>query len=139
MMVWVGMPADGISLPLKRGDFGTSRWPAWRLGYINSATGRRGHDRWPSDRHATEKCDELAARHSITSSAPASSVGGISQAERFRRLEVWSPARSRQQAAKVFLSLHFLFQDLTQYQEWYWPNSNPNSQPLCVGFLQSRS
>jgi hypothetical protein len=42
-------------------------------------------------------------------------------------------------AAKAFLSLHFLFQDLTQYQERYWPNSDPNSQPLCVGFLQSRS
>jgi len=42
-------------------------------------------------------------------------------------------------AAKVFLSLHFLFQDLTQYQERYWPNTNPNSQSLCVGFLQSRS
>jgi hypothetical protein len=41
--------------------------------------------------------------------------------------------------AKVFLSLHFLFQDLTQYQERYWPNTDPNSQPLCVGFLQSRS
>jgi hypothetical protein len=37
------------------------------------------------------------------------------------------------------LSLHFLFQDLTQYQECYWPNTDPNSQPLCVGFLQSRS
>jgi hypothetical protein len=42
-------------------------------------------------------------------------------------------------AAKAFLSLHFLFQDLTQYQERYWPNTDPNSQPLCVGFLQSRS
>jgi len=42
-------------------------------------------------------------------------------------------------AAKVFLSLHFLFQDFTQYQERYWPNTDPNSQSLCVGFLQSRS
>src|SRR5260370_7931747 len=42
-------------------------------------------------------------------------------------------------AASAFLSLHFLFQDLTQYQECYWPNTGPNSQPLCVGFLQSRS
>ena len=33
----------------------------------------------------------------------------------------------------------FLFQNLTQYQECYWPNTDPNSQPLCVGFLQSRS
>jgi len=45
----------------------------------------------------------------------------------------------RQHAARAFLSLHFLFQDLTQYQECYWPNTDPNSQPLCVGFLQSRS
>jgi hypothetical protein len=37
------------------------------------------------------------------------------------------------------LSPHFRFQDLTQYQERYWPNTDPNSQPLCVGFLQSRS
>jgi hypothetical protein len=35
------MPADGISLPPK-GDFGTSRGAARRLGYINGATGRKG-------------------------------------------------------------------------------------------------
>jgi len=33
----------------------------------------------------------------------------------------------------------FSFQDLTQYQECYWPKPTQNSQPLCVGFLQSRS
>jgi hypothetical protein len=38
------MPADGISLPPKR-DFGTSRWGGSKLGYINGATGGRGHDR----------------------------------------------------------------------------------------------
>ena len=37
-----GMPADGISLPPTRGDFGTSRWAARRLGYINGTTGRKG-------------------------------------------------------------------------------------------------
>ncbi len=30
--------------------------------------------------------------------------------------------------AKVFLSLHFLFQDLTQYQERYWPNTEPRER-----------
>jgi uncharacterized protein len=39
-----GMPADGISLPPKKGDFGTSRGAARTLGYINGATGRKGHD-----------------------------------------------------------------------------------------------
>ena len=39
----------------------------------------------------------------------------------------------------VFLFLHFLFKDLTQNQERYWPNSDPNSQPLCMGLLQGRS
>ncbi|MGB7833128.1 MAG: tripartite tricarboxylate transporter substrate-binding protein, partial [Xanthobacteraceae bacterium] len=39
------MPADGISLPPKK-DFGTSRGAARRLGYINSTTGRKGHDRF---------------------------------------------------------------------------------------------
>jgi hypothetical protein len=44
-----GMPADGINLPPKKGDFGTSRGAARRLGYINHATGRKGHDRlWPA-------------------------------------------------------------------------------------------
>src|SRR5262245_4705237 len=38
------MPADGIGLPPKR-DFGTSRWAARRLGYINQMAGRKGHDR----------------------------------------------------------------------------------------------
>lgn len=45
---------------------------------------------------------------------------------------------ARQQRDRV-LSLHFLFQDLTQYQERYRPNTDPNSQPLCVGFLHSSS
>ena len=37
-----GMPADGISLPPKKGDFGTSSaGPARRLGYINQVTGRK--------------------------------------------------------------------------------------------------
>src|SRR6266540_4277587 len=41
-----GMPADGISLPLKRGDFGTSRWGRLEgLGYINHAIDGREHDR----------------------------------------------------------------------------------------------
>jgi len=38
------MPADGISPP-RKGDFGTSRRAAWRSGYINNSTGRKGHDR----------------------------------------------------------------------------------------------
>jgi len=33
------------------------------------------------------------------------------------------------------LSLHFLFNDRTQYQKSYWPNTYPNSQPLCMSFL----
>src|SRR5262249_9962285 len=36
-----GMPADGISLPQK-GDFGTSRWAARKLFYINHAPSRTG-------------------------------------------------------------------------------------------------
>ena len=40
---------------------------------------------------------------------------------------------------RCFLSLHFLFNDMTQYQERYWPNTYPNSQPLCVSLLQGRS
>jgi hypothetical protein len=35
------MPADGISLPLKKEDLGTSR-AARRLGYIDHAIGRKG-------------------------------------------------------------------------------------------------
>ena len=35
------MPADGISLPQK-GDFGTSRWAARKLSYINHAPSRTG-------------------------------------------------------------------------------------------------
>lgn len=37
------------------------------------------------------------------------------------------------------LSLHFLFNDKAQYQKRYWPNSYPNSQPLCMSFLEDRS
>ena len=37
------------------------------------------------------------------------------------------------------LSLHFLFNDKAQNQKRYWPNSYPNSQPLCMSFLQNRS
>ena len=37
-----GTPADGISLPPKEGDFGTSRWAARRLGYINGVAGWKG-------------------------------------------------------------------------------------------------
>ena len=38
--------------------------------------------------------------------------------------------------AKVFLIfLNFPFKDLTQNQECYWPNSDPKSQPLCMGLL----
>ncbi len=33
------------------------------------------------------------------------------------------------------LSLHFLFNDIAQYQKSYWPNTYPNSQPLCMSFL----
>ncbi len=33
------------------------------------------------------------------------------------------------------LSLHFLFNDMAQYQKSYWPNTYPNSQPLCMSFL----
>jgi len=40
------MPADGISLPQTKGNFGTSRWAARRLGYINLVTRRKGHDRY---------------------------------------------------------------------------------------------
>ena len=45
----------------------------------------------------------------------------------------------KKQAHNMFLPLHFLFKDLTQYQECYWPNSDPNSQPLCMSLFQSRS
>ena len=37
-----GMPADGISLPQTKGNFGPSRWAARGLGYINHAAGRKG-------------------------------------------------------------------------------------------------
>jgi len=37
-----GIPADGISLPQTKGNFGTSRWAARRLGYINLVTRRKG-------------------------------------------------------------------------------------------------
>ncbi len=33
------------------------------------------------------------------------------------------------------LSLHFFFNDIAQYQKSYWPNTYPNSQPLCMSFL----
>jgi len=36
------MPADSISLPQTKGNFGTSRWAARRLGYINLVTRRKG-------------------------------------------------------------------------------------------------
>jgi hypothetical protein len=36
------------------------------------------------------------------------------------------------------LFLH-LFNDKAQYQKRYWPNSYPNSQPLCMSFLKDRS
>ena len=36
------------------------------------------------------------------------------------------------------LSLRFLTKDMAQYQKSYWPNANPNSQPLCMSFLQDR-
>jgi hypothetical protein len=36
------MPADGISLPPKRWDFGTSRWAGSKIGYINDGLGERG-------------------------------------------------------------------------------------------------
>src|SRR5215813_9414054 len=37
-----------------------------------------------------------------------------------------------------FLFLHFPFNDLTQNQQCYWPNSDPKSQPLRMSLLQSR-
>jgi hypothetical protein len=37
-----GMPADGISMPPKKGDFGMSRWAGSKVGYINHATERKG-------------------------------------------------------------------------------------------------
>jgi hypothetical protein len=40
-----GMPADSITLPPKKGDFGTSCWAARTSDYINGATGRKGRDR----------------------------------------------------------------------------------------------
>src|SRR5262245_10162132 len=44
-----GMPADGISMPTKKGTSACPAGPARRLGYINHATGGRGHDRlWPT-------------------------------------------------------------------------------------------
>jgi hypothetical protein len=36
-----GMPADGISLPQTKGNFGTSRWAARKLGYITFVTRRK--------------------------------------------------------------------------------------------------
>ena len=56
------MPADGISLPLKR-DFGTSRWGGSKLGYINGAIGRKGS--WP-----------LVAQGGPTQCAGMSAAGG---------------------------------------------------------------
>jgi hypothetical protein len=57
------------------------------------------------------------AFYSITSLD--SKVLGIELAARTRRSfnSIDREPIVRQQAAKVFLSLHFLFQDLTQYQE----------------------
>jgi hypothetical protein len=40
-----------------------------------------------------------------------------------------------QHGRRWFLSLHFLFKDMTQHQERYWPNSDPKPQPLCVSFF----
>jgi hypothetical protein len=39
------MPADGISLPPKKGTSARPAAAARTLGYINGATGRKGHDR----------------------------------------------------------------------------------------------
>jgi hypothetical protein len=39
------MPADGISLPPKKGTSARPAGAARMLGYINRATGRKGHDR----------------------------------------------------------------------------------------------
>ena len=52
-----GMPADGLSLPPKKGDLGTSRWGLLRgLGYINHAIDGREHDcLW----HSTDQADVL--------------------------------------------------------------------------------
>jgi len=49
------MPADRISLPQTKGNFGTSRWAARRLGYINVLTGRKGA--WPFVANRTCRCD----------------------------------------------------------------------------------
>jgi len=77
---------------------------------------------------------------------PARPRNGCTDEERYKLEPAAHTRRSfnrepivRQQRRRVFLSLHFLFQYLTQYQERYWPNTNPNSQSLCVGFLQGRS
>ena len=54
-----GMPADGISLPLKKGDFGTSRWVGSKIrlhqprgwaegGIARAATGETADHRVPS-------------------------------------------------------------------------------------------
>ena len=39
------VPADGISLPQTKGNFGTSRWAARRLGYTKGDIGRKGETR----------------------------------------------------------------------------------------------
>jgi len=39
------MSADGISMPVKKGTSACPAEPARRLGYINHAIGRKGHDR----------------------------------------------------------------------------------------------
>src|SRR6516162_9817710 len=39
------MPADSITLPQTKGNFGTSRWAARRLGYTKGDIGRKGETR----------------------------------------------------------------------------------------------
>src|SRR5262245_6962897 len=40
-----GMPADGISLPPQRGDFGTSRWAGSKVRLHQPGDWPKGHDR----------------------------------------------------------------------------------------------
>jgi hypothetical protein len=58
---------------------GASAGGFWRSRRLNIGIGCCARYKWPRRRRAAEQRDELAAVHSITSSARASSVGGISR------------------------------------------------------------
>jgi hypothetical protein len=77
-----GMPADGISLP-RKGDFGTSRWAARRLVYINHATGRKdARQPWP--RYGNAEACYLSASGVNRKTFARSSLEGFEPKRSFR-------------------------------------------------------